>query len=345
MSHATRDTIVYVVLRLLFEIGCRLPLAVNRVIGRMLIRVVFLFLGRDRRRMREHIKLAFPDDDEREVARLMRRCVDHFGQVLGEVVWLWRARPEAIERLVEIDGLEHLAQPIEERRGAILVSGHIGNWELLNARMSVAGVPYMLAVRELDDPRLNSIITGLRTRFGARVILRGQSAGRQLSQALRDGDGVGLLIDQDIPKIPGVFVPFFGRPARTPSGAAMLALKTGSPIVTGFIHRRPDGSHKIVISPPLPRPTRGTLEEQVTELTATATAAIEWQVRAWPEQWVWMHRRWRSRPDDDGVAGSAAETATESGAETAAGSGTATAAGAGAEACSEPESETATEDA
>ena len=108
---------------------------------------------------------------------------------------------------------------------------------------------------------------------------------------------MGLLIDQDIPSIPGVFAPFFGRPAWTPSGAAMIALKARCPLAPGFIHRRPDGTHLIKVEPPLPVPTEGSPEDRVRELTAAVNARAEWHVRAWPEQWVWMHRRWRTQPE------------------------------------------------
>lgn len=299
MSRHARDTLAYYILRAVLEIGSRLPLAVNRFFGRILVRFVFLFLKRDKRRMREHIAIAFPDFDEKETRRLIRACTDHFGQVLGEVAWLWGADAAAVERLVEIEGLENINKELAKGRGGILITGHIGNWELFNARMAIAGVPFMLAVRELDDPRMNAIVTGLRTKFGSKVIQRGQSAGTQLVKNLGIGEGVGLLIDQDIPRIPGVYVPFFGRLARTPSGAATLALRQKCAMVSGFIHRKPDGTHKIVVSRPFDVPTEGKLRERVEKLTADATAAIEWHVRAWPEQWVWMHRRWRTRPKDE----------------------------------------------
>jgi len=299
MSRHARDTIAYSILRVILAIGGRLPLAVNRFLGRIVVRFAFLFLKRDKRRMREHMAIAFPENDEKEMRRLMRRCTDHFGQVLGEVAWLWGADAAEVERLVEIEGLEHISEELAKGRGGILITGHIGNWELFNARMAIAGIPYMLAVRELDDPRMNKIVTGLRTKFGTKVIQRGQSAGTQLSKNLSIGEGVGLLIDQDIPKIPGVFVPFFGHLARTPSGAATLALRQKCAMVSGFIHRKPDGTHKIIIGRPFDVPTEGKLRARVEKMTADATAAIEWHVRAWPEQWVWMHRRWRTRPEDE----------------------------------------------
>jgi len=302
MPNRIRDNLVYHVLRVVLGIGSRLPLGLTRFFGRILLRIAMLFLKREKRRMREHIEIAFPDLDEKQREQLMRGCADHLGSVLGEVTWLWRADAADVEQMCEIEGMEHIEKAIAGGRGGILATGHLGNWELLNARLGVVGFPITLAVRELDDSRVDQLVTTLRTRFGSKVILRGSSAGRQLIQALGKGGGVGLLIDQDIPSIPGVFVPFFGRPAWTPSGAAMLALRMRCPIMPGFIHRKPDGTHKIKIYPPLEIPNEGTLEEKVQIMTAAATAAAEWQVRAWPEQWVWMHRRWRTRPEEESDA-------------------------------------------
>ena len=111
----------------------------------------------------------------------------------------------------------------------MLIPAHCGNWELLNARLGVGGIPMSIAVREVYDPRLNQIATRLRARFGAEVVMRGAGAGRRLAAALARNRVVGLLIDQDIRDVPGVFVPFFGRPTWTPSGAAQLALRAGVP--------------------------------------------------------------------------------------------------------------------
>lgn len=254
--------------------------------------------------MRENLAIAFPELDGQQRRRLMAGCADHLGRVLAEIAWLWRATPEAVMRICEIEGGDHLQAAIDRGRGAILATGHLGNWEMLNSYLSATGLSITIAVRELDDSRVDEVVTGLRTRFGSQVVPRGKTAGRQILRALGEGRGVGLLIDQDIPSIPGVFVPFFGRPAWTPSGAAMLALRARCPLMPGFIHRKPDGTHKIKIDPPLPVPGEGSLRERVEEMTAAATAAVEWQVRAWPEQWVWMHRRWRTRPEGEVADGS-----------------------------------------
>jgi len=190
---------------------------------------------------------------------------------------------------------------LEEGRGVMLVTAHCGNWELLNARLPVAGVPLISVVRELDNSRVDRLVTTSRTRFGTEIFPRGPTAGRNIARALAKNKVCGLLIDQDIRDVPGVFVPFFGRPAWTPSGAAMLAIRRGCPVVPAFIHRRPDGTHLAEIHPPLAMPDGGTLEDRIQELTAAATTAIELQIRAYPEQWVWMHRRWRRQPATEGV--------------------------------------------
>jgi KDO2-lipid IV(A) lauroyltransferase len=299
MDRQTRDKLVYHALRVVLWIGCRLPLWLTRPVCRGLARLALPFATRDVERMRDHIAIAFPDHDEREQRRLIRGCADHLGCVLAEVAWLWGARPEDVESICEYEGLEYLHEAFQAGRGVIVATGHIGNWELLNAGLASVGIPVTVAVRELDDSRTDSLINELRCRFGSEVVLRTSSAGRQLVKAIACNRGIGLLIDQDIPSIPGVFVPFFGRDAWTPSGAAMLALRTRCPLVPGFIHRKPDGTHKIVIGPPFPVPREGSLQDRVRELTAAATARVEWHVRAWPQQWVWMHRRWRTRPESE----------------------------------------------
>jgi len=290
---------VYLSLRALFAGGSRLPLGVVRGVSAQLGLAALGLPSREWQRARDHLDLVYPELDPQARHRLLRRCALHLGRTLGEVVWLWRARPEQVAALCPITGVEHLERALAAGRGAVLVTAHCGNWELLNARLGVAGVPMTIAVRGLFDPRLDALVTALRERFGSEVVPRGPSAGRRLAHALVRNRVDGLLIDQDIRDIPGVFVPFLDRPAWTPSGAATLALRAGCPTVPAFVHRRADGTHLAEVHPPLPSPTGGSTEEQVVTLTAASTAAIERQVRAHPEQWVWMHRRWRTRPEGE----------------------------------------------
>jgi KDO2-lipid IV(A) lauroyltransferase len=288
---------LYAGLRSYLAVGGRLPLSISRPIGQTLGRSALGLLPRSRRRIRTHLEIAFPDLDRSRRDAMLKNIARHFGLMLAEVAWLWHAQPQDLENLCEMDGVENFFGALEDGRGVIFTTGHCGTWELMSARLPIGGVPLATAARELDDPRLDRLVTALRSRFGTEVILRGPSAGKQMVRALAANRVAALLIDQDIRGIPGVFVPFFGRSAWTPSGAAMLALRRSCPVVPGFIHRRPDGTHRIEIHPQLPMPSDGTLEDRVEELTAAATAAIERQIRAHPEQWVWMHRRWRTQPE------------------------------------------------
>jgi len=283
--------------------GAVLPLPLLRGCGALIGGMARHLGGRDMRRVRSHLRIAFPDLDSREIEALLRATMLHLGRTAAETLWLLRASPEDVNRLCEMRGQEHLFRALEAGRGAVLITGHVGNWELLNARLGTAGIPMTIAVRDVYDARIDRLATSLRSRFGSEVVHRGRGAGSSLFAALRRNRVNGLLIDQDIRDIPGIHVPFFGKPALTPLGAAQLALKAGCPVVPAFSHRREDGTHLAEVLPPLSPPRSEDPKEQIREITAAATAAIEAQIRRHPAQWVWMHRRWRTLPDARGQDG------------------------------------------
>ena len=298
MTSPAGSFVLYAGLRSFLAAGGRLPLGVSRPLGSAFGHAALKILPRSRERIRKHLETAFPDLPVARREAIERGCARHFGFMLAEVAWLWNATSDRVEDLCELDGAEHFSSALEGGRGVIFATAHCGNWELLSARLPIAGGPLTTAARQLDDPRLDRLVTTLRTKFGTQVILRGPEAGKRLVRALAENRVSALLVDQDIRGIPGVFVPFFGRPAWTPSGAAMLAIRRECPMVPGFIHRLPTGGHRAEIHPPLPIPMGGSLEDRVEELTAAATSTIERQIRSHPEQWVWMHRRWRTQPPD-----------------------------------------------
>jgi len=286
----------YYPFRAFLSLGSRLPLSLLRPTGVAVGRLALSLGHRDRSRAVDHLALAFPELDAAGRHELLHRTARHLGLMLAEVVWLWRAQPTEVEKLCSAEGFEHLERALAAGRGAVLITGHCGNWEMLNARLGVGQIPMTIAVREVYDPRINQLATSLRARFGTEVVFRGKEAGRLLTAGLKRNRVLGLLIDQDIRNVSGVFVPFFGRPAWTPSGAAMLALRNDVPVVPAFAHRRADGSHHVTVRPPLDPPAGTSLRDRTEALTAAATATIEEQIRAHPDQWVWMHRRWRTRP-------------------------------------------------
>ena len=261
----------------------RLGAALGRVAGRL--------ARRDRRRAREHLAIAFPELPPGERERLLAACFAHLGAMAFECLQMLRMDCAALRRRVQVEGWDEVERLRAGGRPMIVLTGHCGNWELLAAAIGCGGVELNAVARQQDDPELAAFLVRLRARFGVRTLSRGSSgAARDLLRTLRGGGAVGLLIDQDT-RVDGVWVPFFGRDAYTPAGAAAIALRQGAAVIPSFAERLPDGRHLLRFHPPLALP------DDPTAATALMTRCIEDQVRRRPEQWVWMHRRWRRRPD------------------------------------------------
>jgi KDO2-lipid IV(A) lauroyltransferase len=259
-------------------------------VGRVIGSLGWHLSRRDRRRTLDHLALALPDLPEAARRELGRACFRHHGTSLGECLHLLRRDCATVRAVVEVEGWEEVERVRESGRPILILTGHCGNWELLAALINCLGLGMAVVARELEEPDLQKMLSGLRERFGTPTIVRGgEGAARQLLLALRRGGALGMLIDQDT-KVDGVWVPFFGHPAFTPVGAAKIALRQHAVVIPTFIERQDDGHHLARFHPPLPLP------DDPQEATARMTETIEAQVRRRPEQWVWMHRRWRRQP-------------------------------------------------
>lgn len=272
-----------------------LPLGVARGLGMRLGGWAYALAGGERRKALKSLGVAFPEKSDAERHALARAAFRHLGAAALEV-----ACTGALDR-----GLERLvAWPEEDRRvleaalargrGVVFVSGHVGNWELLARRVARAGYPSQSIAKETTDPRLTELVGRFRERGGVRSIWRGQEgAARAMLRALRNGEILGILIDQDT-KVQSLFVPFFGELAATPRAAADLALRTGAAVVTGFCHREGEGYRLTMEEVPVPQGEDR--EAAALALTRALSERIEAAIRRTPEQWVWMHQRWKTRP-------------------------------------------------
>lgn len=205
------------------------------------------------------------------------------------------ARPlERTLSTITLEGLDHLRRAMETHGRALVLTAHLGNWELLTVAHRLTGYPLATVVRPLDSPWLEALADRLRRKSGVELIAK-RGALRPVLKALADGRMVGILLDQNASRRESVFVPFFGRPASTSKSLALLAARSGAPVVPIFIRREGRG-HRVTIYPTLPAPTANDSEQAVVELTARCTETIEVAVRAAPEQWLWIHNRWRTRP-------------------------------------------------
>lgn len=244
----------------------------------------------------EGLRVAFPDLSEKERRKIGLRCFATLGRRAAEICRMDRLD---LSKHVEIDGESEVLinEALAQNRGLIWVTAHFGNWEFLAAGLTAHGYDVRPIAKQSYDPRFTETIDRWRLRHRVRTIWRGKDQiPEQVSKALSEGAIVGLLIDQDT-KIPGVFVPFFGKLAWTPRGASEIARGTGSPVLAGFIFPKEGGGHIIYASKVALR-TDGDPEDVDASNTALFTQHIENAIKKQPEQWVWMHQRWKTRPED-----------------------------------------------
>ena len=275
-----------------------LPVPVSAWLGRRLGDAAYAVLSRRRRIALANLGQAFPDLDRSTRRRIARRSFQHLGMAVGEGCFAVRQPLSRVTAQVEITGLEHLRKTLERDGRGLVLSAHLGNWELLTLAPAITGLPLTVVARALDRPSLDAWADRLRRTTGVEVVDK-RHALRPVLDALRRGRLVGVLLDQNASRREGVFVPFFGRLASTSRSIAVLALRTRTPVIPAFARRVGPGRHVIAIHPELPLPPGGD-EDAIRMLTAQCTASIEAAIRATPDQWLWCHDRWRTRPPGEG---------------------------------------------
>lgn len=254
-------------------------------------------LGIRRRVAEGQIAAAFPELSGGEVQRLARESYRHLGRVAAEVALLSRADITAtLDHVSGIDGFDLIDSRLHDGRGAILLTGHLGNWELGGAAVAAKGMHIDVVVRLMGNPIVDSFLSRTRHRLGMTVV-RDRDAVRQAPRALRDGHVVAFLIDHSGLHIASSFVPFFGRPAKTPRGPAVLALRLGAPVFFATSIRQPDGRYHIHVREILAERT-GDTDGDVDAILGEYSRLLEQYVRLAPEQYFWQHRRWKRQPPD-----------------------------------------------
>jgi KDO2-lipid IV(A) lauroyltransferase len=283
----------------------RLPLPVGLAVGRALGAAACAIMVAPRRLALAHVGVAFPDLDLPARRRIVRQTFRYAGESFAELSLFEKILREP--GYMRLEGVEALDAALARGRGAIAVTGHVGNWELLAAWAAAIGYPITVVVRRVHELRFHALILRFRAAAGVEVLVRDDPRFvTAVRDALRRNRVVAMLIDQDTTGA-GVFVPFFGRLAHTPPGAAVLALRARVPVVTVFVERRPEGGRLVRVAAVPGGRARG--RDGVGALTARLTAAIEAQIRRSPAEWVWWHERWRRRPPADGVRLYSPETA------------------------------------
>jgi len=273
-----------------------LPRPVARAAGIGLGQLVYLLHGKLRRVGMRNLQLAFPQKSAHERRRILRGEFTSLGRQLAEVCLFPSYTRENVTKIVVYDGFENFERAEARGKGVIYLTAHLGGWELSAFSHSIQGHPLHVVMRSMDNPFLDRFITHLRTMHGNRAVDKDNFV-RGLLSAMKAGETVGILMDTNMTPPQGVFVDFFGIPACTASGLARIALRTDAAVVPGFtIWDRELRKYRLRFDPALALIRTGVEEADIVANTALFTKVIEQYVRRYPDQWLWVHRRWKTRP-------------------------------------------------
>lgn len=295
MRHRLEYAPVWVVVRV-FAV---LPRPAARGFGIALAHVIRLLHRRLWHAGMRNLELAFPEKPKSERKRILRGVYTSLGRLLAEFAKFPEYTKENVKRVAVYEGFENFERARERGRGVLFMTAHLGGWEIGAFAHSIYGNPLNVMMRELDNPHLDRLVTAYRSLHGNRMMRKDDFA-RGLIGAMRRGETVGILMDTNMTPPQGVFVDFFGHLACTASGVARVALRTGAAVVPAFtIWDKEIGKYRIHFDPPIQLANTGNDEADAITNTAAFTKKIEEFVRRYPDQWLWVHRRWKTRPEGE----------------------------------------------
>ncbi|MBJ81106.1 MAG: lipid A biosynthesis acyltransferase [Myxococcales bacterium] len=291
-----KNTLIYFSLRTLAFILKHTPWLCLKLLARLLAPMAYYIARKETQTALENLEIAFPERPLSERRKIVRAMYDHLAISAMEII--------QIEKFVATDnGLslqpeqeQLFREALAQNKGVVAVTGHIGNWELLAQFLVQQGIPMVTIARPTYDPRITKWLDQVRSQYGLEVIWRGENTvSREMIRTFRSNKILALLMDQDT-RVQSIFSPFFGKPASTPSAAAALALRFDAPIIFGWNHRTPTG-HKFYFEKIIP-PEIEDKEAAKQQLIDRLNQKLEDAIRQQPEQWVWLHKRWKTRPEN-----------------------------------------------
>ena len=273
-----------------------LPLETSMKFGKSLGKFIGSRFPKLTKTARRNLEIAFPEMPEAERTQIIRGTFESLGRHLGFVSHFRKFRHEDVRNLVEVVGREHLDRAVETGRGVLFFTGHFGSWEVFNLLPPAFGFGMKILVRRMDNPLVENFVDDFRTRFGSVTLDKTKSA-RTMFRVLENGELLGILADLNVQEREGTFVDFFGVPASTTTSIAKLALKTNAAVLPAFaVWNETKRKYVVYLEPPVEYKKDDTSDENVRELTQKITNVIERYVRKFPEQWLWIHKRWNTRP-------------------------------------------------
>jgi KDO2-lipid IV(A) lauroyltransferase len=293
-----RTYLEYAPVKLVLAMLGQLPPRTAYRVGESMGRLAYRLAGDLRRTGAINLRLAFPEKTDEERAVLLRECFASLGRELGLFSQMASRSREELKQLIDTQGWENLEKARAERGNRLIyVTGHVGAWEMTSFGISLLGYPLTFLVRRLDNPKVEQLVDEVRTKFGNQTIDK-LSAARSMLKLLRNGEqALGLLTDLNTLDDEAIFVDFFGVPAATTFVIAKLAVRTNTPLVPFFapwIEEK--GKYLLIAEPPIFPDCTGDEEADVRRVTIEITRRLENQIREFPGQWLWIHKRWKTRP-------------------------------------------------
>jgi len=271
-----------------------IPRPVGIGLGKVIGRLLFTFDRKHRRIATDNVSRAFGwPPQSTAVCGIVRQVFNNLGTMIFEIAWAGGLAPELYAKYFSISGAEHYSSAMQKGKGALLLTAHMGNWELFSIIAHMAGIQANVVYRPLDNQALDDAVKQIRCRFGAELIPTKRAIFKMV-KALKKQECVAMLMDQNVDWYNGVYVDFFGRRACTNKGLAMIALRTKAPVVPVFMLRA-DGGYRAEVCPEIPLIRTGDKQKDIELNTEQYNQAIEAIIRRYPDQWFWVHQRWKTK--------------------------------------------------
>ena len=271
-----------------------IPLKTRKAFFRAVFILFYYFSEKNRLITLHNLIRSFPEKSLPEIVRIAKKVYRNLGTEAAEFFEIPYLTSGNMAGWVRFQGLENYTKALSRKKGILFYTGHFGNWELLAACFGLKNIQANIIYRALDNPVLEDFVAWFRTHTGHKVIPKGGAA-RKIVRLLKKNEMIGILIDQNVSWQEGTFVDFLGRPASTTTGLAALALQTGAPVMPAFIVRSEDGTYKIIIYEEVEITKRGNYDADLFENTQRFTSIIEDIVRKYPDQYFWLHQRWKTK--------------------------------------------------
>jgi Kdo2-lipid IVA lauroyltransferase/acyltransferase len=286
----------YFTVRIIFGFVGVFPLKISMSIGRFLGKIVGSIIPKLKKTANRNLEIALPKLSTDEKSKIIAGCFQSLGRQLGLISHFKRFTAKDVQNLVEINGRDIFERIHASGRGMLLITGHFGSWEVFNLLPPAFGFPINILVRRIDNPKVEAFVESLRTKFGGKTIDKTKSA-RAMFRLLENGSMLGVMADLNAQEREGVFVDFFGVKASTTASIARLALKTDAVVIPVFaVWDEIKQKYIVNIEEPVDFVKTADTEQNIIELTQKVTNSVEKFVRAFPEQWMWIHKRWNTRP-------------------------------------------------